>query len=424
MKRIVCLTFSIIVIFFSITVNAEKLPKIFSSSYFLADISNDTVLAEKNSDVTFKPADFSKFMVAYIISETYDYNKPIPVTGDFHFYNSYGNIASISSGVVYTVKQHLSNMLLLYSDASAEILASKYSGNCDAFTNEMNKTAEKLGMKSTVYSSPTGYDEEGVSKTTIRDQFILIKQIYSNDKLMDIFKTVVFELPDENGDLKKMTSRNHLLSKYTYDLYNYSYANGLMTSITDGKISIAATAKKGNTSLLAFAVNCDVDEMNVYRDAINLFEHGFNNFVFKTVCTESEALTQVKAPSTVVGNLVLVSDRQLNVLLPVGFDDKKIKKVFDVPEQISGNIKKGEKLGTASFYYENRFLGKVTLIASKNAKFNIFAHWHSNIFKFNTLPLLFIIVLFLILMLIRNNNLKKKALRKKRKDEIMKKINK
>ena len=122
-------------------------------------------------------------------------NYSLKIINETYTYNVLGEIASVKNGYRLTVLQHLQNTLLLYSDASANELAIAHSGSVEKFTEEMNKKAKELGMENTVFSSPSGYDPEGVSKTTAGDLFLLARYVYKIPEIIDITSTDIFYLP-------------------------------------------------------------------------------------------------------------------------------------------------------------------------------------------------------------------------------------
>ena len=424
MKKLMALFLAGIIVFSNISAFAKPKGKINSSSYILTSVSNGTVLYQKDVDAKINPREFSKMMCALIISEKANFNKVVTFDDVPAFYNDYGNIANVKKGTSFTIKEHLHNMLLLYSDASATVLAKNHSGTSQKFVDKMNKKAKELGMNSTLYVSPSGYDPENKSYTTVSDTAILAREIYKNKDLMDIFSTVLFKLPDHSGALKQYSSRNHLISKYTYDKYNYSVANGLMASPDGDNINLAATASKSNTDLIVIAAGCKNDSsLSIYRDAINLFEYGYNQFYFNTICAEGDALAEVTVPSSSVKSMILSTENSIKALLPYNYDASLITFKVDAPKSISPPVKKGEQVGSVTYYYDGNFLASANLITDKKASFNIFAFLHDNVFNnFNTMPVILVLLVLIVIIQVRHKEAQKKKKRLKKKQELLKKI--
>ncbi|GAA3752707.1 hypothetical protein GCM10022225_41620 [Plantactinospora mayteni] len=80
----------------------------------------------------------------------------------------------VVAGAVFTQRQALQAVLLPSANNMARILAAWDAGSIDAFVAKMNATAEKLGMKDTRYTDPSGLDPGTVS--TAVDQVILARK--------------------------------------------------------------------------------------------------------------------------------------------------------------------------------------------------------------------------------------------------------
>ncbi|WP_203859643.1 D-alanyl-D-alanine carboxypeptidase family protein [Plantactinospora mayteni] len=84
------------------------------------------------------------------------------------------SLVPVVAGAVFTQRQALQAVLLPSANNMARILAAWDAGSIDAFVAKMNATAEKLGMKDTRYTDPSGLDPGTVS--TAVDQVILARK--------------------------------------------------------------------------------------------------------------------------------------------------------------------------------------------------------------------------------------------------------
>ena len=333
----------------------------------------------------------------------------------------YGNIAGYKTGTRVKVRHHLRNMLLLYSDASATELAIAYSGNIKSFTEEMNKKAKELGMNDTVFASPCGYDQTGISKTTVNDLYILAKAVSQNKDIMDVLAMDQFELMFENETTKIFSSRNHLVSRYTYSDYTYSSANGMMVSRTGNTESIIATAEKNGTSLIAIVVNSP-DDFSIYKDAINLFEHGFSNYYPRKICSEGDIIEQVSVPNGKTSSVHLVTDRDVQALLPLGYTKDKITTKATAPKELTAPLTKGQKIGTVDYLYDGKKVATVFLVAENDVKDSPIAYLYNQILSKVNVLLIIAVILFIIFVIHHRNKAMKKKREKRARFEELKKM--
>ena len=402
-------------------VYAKPVKTVFAPTYMLANLDDGAILVQENCLTEVMPGDFSKIMTALLSMEKFALTDLLTFKNELQFTNNYGNIASVKNGYRLTVLQHLQNMLLLYSDASANELAIAHSGSIEKFTENMNKKAKELGMNDTVFSSPSGYDPDGLSKTTAGDLFILARYAYKNKELLDITSTDLFYFPSVSGEGERMfSSRNHLISRYTFSNFTYSAAKGLMSNIGKDGGSFIAVAEKNDRNLAAIVLNSpDNSSMTVYRDVINLFEEGFNRFKMVKIASEDEIVTQVKLKGCWNGVAVLCTDRTVKALVPLDYDASLVTNEITVEEGKWAPVKKGDKLGTIRYFYDGNFVAETNLVAVRNENFNILAILKNTLFtKLNAFFLFILSGIVAAFLYVKYSALEKREKRKKKRREI------
>lgn len=402
-------------------VYAKPVKTVIAPTYMLANLDDGAVLVQENCATEVMPGDFSKIMTAVLALEKFQLTDLLTFKNELQFTNNYGNIASVKNGYRLTVLQHLQNMLLLYSDASANELAIAHSGDIAKFTEAMNKKAQKLGMKNTIFSSPSGYDPQGISKTTAEDLFLLARHVYKNKDIIDITSTDIFYLPSVSGTGDRMfSSRNHLISRYTFSNFTYSAAKGLMSNVGKDSSSFVAVAERNDRNLAAIVLNSpDNNKLTVYRDVINLFEEGFNRFKMVKIASEEEIVTQVKLKGSWNGFAVLCTDRTVKVLVPLDFDKELVTSEIVAKDGKWAPIKKGEKLGTIRYYYDGLFMAETNLVAVKNENFNILAILKNTLFtKLNAFLLFIVLGVLAAFLYVRYTAMVKREKRKNKRKEI------
>jgi len=218
-----------------------------------------------------------------------------------------------------------------------------------------------------------------------------------------------FELMFEDETTKIFSSRNHLISKYTYSDYTYSSANGMMVSRTGNTESIIATAEKNGSSLIAIVVNSP-DDFSIYKDAINLFEHGFKNYYPRKICAEGDIIEQISVPNGKTSSVHLVTDRDVQALLPLGYTKDKITTKATAPKELDAPLTKGQKIGTVDYLYDGKKVATVALVAENDVKDSPIAYLYNQILSKVNVLLIIAVILFIIFVI----HHRKKAMKKKR----------
>ena len=103
------------------------------------------------------------------------------------------SVVAVVAGEQLTERQALQALLLPSANNIAFALARAVSGSTDAFLSEMNAEARRLGMTSTRYTDPSGYDAGTVS--TARDQLLLARAAMRIDAFAEIVSLTSAVLP-------------------------------------------------------------------------------------------------------------------------------------------------------------------------------------------------------------------------------------
>ena len=392
----------------------KNLDAIDAPTYMLVDGMTDSVMLEENCATNIGVNNFAKIMTAILIIEKMNPEQAVQFTEETHsFYNSYGNLSGSKPGMSYTVRQHLQNMIHLYSDASAITLAVAHSGSEKAFVAEMNKKADEIGLRKTNFSSPDGRSDKR-SGTTASDLYKLFKYAMSLPLYQEISGTVLFDLPTASGT-DSFSSRNHLISNYTYGFCTYSSAKSAFVSYSEKGASLIAVAEQGGKLIYGIVLNTPDDSTEVYNDMINLFEHGFNDYRSVVLVKKGAFLKQVPVEGALASHAVLVAAKDVASLLPYDYDAELITVEIEVPNKLKATIEKDKTLGSATYYYDGNELAKCDIVSDKKISFSVFSGIYHLFSRINTwLLLVGIVVVFFVTDSYRKKQKKREELRRKK----------
>ena len=154
-----------------------QIPDIATKEYFIADISNGTILAASDLDKRVPIASLTKLMTAVVASEKINLDSRIWVAAPNFVQSMIPRLSNQASVSVYSLMQVL---LLESSNEAAEVLAGEI-GRAD-FLAAMNAKAIQLGMLDTTFADPSGLDDGNVS--TLADLYTLTKYIQENKRFI------------------------------------------------------------------------------------------------------------------------------------------------------------------------------------------------------------------------------------------------
>lgn len=103
------------------------------------------------------------------------------------------SLIDVRAGERLTERQALAAMLLPSANNVAVLVARQVDGSVANFVDEMNRTAQRLGMSDTTYTDPSGFDERTVS--TARDQLKLARVVAQDTDLAELMATRTYRLP-------------------------------------------------------------------------------------------------------------------------------------------------------------------------------------------------------------------------------------
>ncbi len=150
-----------------------KIPGIEGQSYLVADLKNNAVLAELNSEAKLPIASLTKFMAALVAVEYVNIEKVITITPEMLIPTSRPRL---SAGQKISLYNLLPLLLMESSNEAAEAIG-HYLGPA-YFVSLMNEKAKAIGMNHAHFADASGRSAGNVS--TAQDLFVLAKHLYAN----------------------------------------------------------------------------------------------------------------------------------------------------------------------------------------------------------------------------------------------------
>ncbi|MCL1797164.1 MAG: hypothetical protein FWG24_02410 [Eggerthellaceae bacterium] len=254
-----------------------QVPEVHAQCVCIMDAKTGQVLLEKNADVKEIPAGITKILTCMValekglLTEVVTMPKVAPK----------GNSSGVKPGEQMLLKDMLYGMMLLKSSNDlAEAVALNISGSTTVFVNEMNALAQRIGMKSSHFSSPTGIMHVS-HYASARDIALLVRYALGNSVFRQIFATPTYTCNSSTSG-HTFESNNALIhQKKGYRNRKYESCLGGQAGSTSGRYSFASVARKqGQEHIvvqLAITDNYGTDEGLVYRfvDAVALHEWAF-----------------------------------------------------------------------------------------------------------------------------------------------------
>ncbi len=275
---------------------------------FMIDMQTGAVLLSKEADVQMHPSSMSKLMTVYILFSRLKEGRlklDDTFTVSEKAWRMQGSKTFVPLGGKITVEQLLHGIITQSGNDACIVAAEGVSGSEEAFAQEMNRTAEKLGLKHSHFVNATGWPDPQHQMTS-RDLAILAQRLIADFPEYYEF----FQLREFTYNNIRQANRNRLLG-------NDIGVDGLKTGHTeDGGYGITLSAKHDNRRLI-LVLNGMNSEKQREEEGDRLLRYGFREFENKTLLQKGEKVAEAGVWFGEQATVPLIAGDDVTLTLPV-----------------------------------------------------------------------------------------------------------
>ncbi len=259
-----------LILLFILIMMPLKVKGIYATSAIVMDMDSKRILYSANIHNIRSIASISKVMTAILAIESGKMDNEV-IIGE-EVLAAYGSGIYIKVGEKITLKDLVYGLMLRSGNDAALAIANYVGGSVDNFVSLMNKKAQELVMKDTIFNNPHGLESPKGNYSTAYDMALVTSYAMENKVYRDIVATKNHKVKT-NLNYYDWDNKNKLLTIY-------KYTTGGKTGYTEiAKRTLITTATKGNLNLVTVTLN----DGNDFNDHINLFEDAFNNYQKYTI---------------------------------------------------------------------------------------------------------------------------------------------
>lgn len=244
----------------ALILNLRLQQEITAASYLAVNLSNNSVILEKNADQRHLIASITKLMSAVVAFENIDIDQTITLTEKM--LEPLGYSPSLFLGLNVSAKNLLQASLIQSTNDASESLT--YFLGKGELLDLMNQKAKELNMDNTVFFDAHGLNPANSSTAT--DIAKLLTYIYKNHtEILNITKNNNFWLPDPTGRLLKFKNVNNF--------YNFpEFIGGKTGYLPEAKQTLASLFninKEPVAIILLYSINRQSDTLKIINQLKN-----------------------------------------------------------------------------------------------------------------------------------------------------------
>ena len=288
-RKIICCLISLVILAAILPEKIAAAPEgITAGAYVLMDAETGQVLIEKNMDQQLYPASITKIMTVLLAIENLNPDAVFTVSPEATIidkadYSDSMNI-SLTSGENMRVEDLMYATIIESANDAANCLAEAVSGSVDEFAKVMNERAVQLGAKNTNFVNPHGLPDNN-HVTTAYDMAQITRYAIKNEKFVNIFSTIIYEISPTNkkNEVRTISTGFAMLKRSDPNYYEGIIGGKTGYTVPAGYTGVAA-AKRGETTLIAVVLG-STSGLNRFSDLKALLDYGFNSFVKTPITT-------------------------------------------------------------------------------------------------------------------------------------------
>ena len=316
---------------------------------YLIDVSSGATLYAKNADVRMPPASMAKMMTVEVAFELID-KKQLPLnkmctvrpeTWQKWHGPAAGSTMFLSPNEQVSVENLLHGIVTLSGNDASVVLAECIAGTEQAFTDQMNVLAKKIGLTNSHFGTANGWPDNGVTYVSARDLATLARSEIENHYALykKFYSQPSFTWGKTLGSGQDITqgNRNPILGKVRG-------ADGLKTGHTDeAGYGFTGSADQNGRRLIEVVAGLPSWNARV-QESTRLIEWGFNAWQAKPLFTAGAKVGTAKVQMGGDSEVALIAPRNLAVTVPAGLASGATSMKIRYQGPVAAPVAKGQHI--------------------------------------------------------------------------------
>lgn len=338
-------------------------PTIAAKSWLLLDATSYQIIASQDANLRIEPASLTKIMTAYLVfsalkDKKLDINAKVTVSTRAWKVDASSSKMFIDPATPVSIGDLLFGLIVQSGNDASVALAEAVAGSEDAFVVQMNREAERMGLKSTRYGNSHGLPS-AENYSTAQDLSILAAHLITDHP--DFYKTYY---STKSFTYNKITqpNRNRLL-------WLDPTVDGMKTGHTEaaGYCLISSAIRPNGTGqrrLISVVTGTSSDQVRA-QESLKLLNWGFLNFDTVKLYEKGQAIATPEIWKGTQAQIKIGFNRDLYVTLPKGAA-AKLKPSLERKDPLVAPIVLNSKLGTMKMMLDGKTIAEFPVLALEN----------------------------------------------------------
>jgi len=330
-----------------------SMPAVAAKSYLLLDFHSQQALASRNPGARVEPASLTKLMTAYLTFAALKQKQIQPtqtVAVSERAWKAEGSRMFIEPRKPVTVDELMRGMIVQSGNDACIALAELIAGSEQTFAQQMNREAQRLGMKNTHFVNSTGlpnpqhystaYDLALLARAVIRD----FPEYY-----------LLYSTKEYRYNNITQANRNRLL-------WSDPTVDGMKTGYTENAgYCLITSARRGERRLLSVVLGA-ASEAARAAESQKLLNYGFQFYDSVKLYEKSRPVASLRVWKGSGNNVNVGFVGDLYVSPPKGQADK-LKAVLESQQPLFAPIGVGQRIGTMKLTLDGKPYAEFPVVA-------------------------------------------------------------
>ena len=328
-------------------------PAIAAKSYLLLDFHSQQALVSHNPGERVEPASLTKLMTAYLTFAALKQKQIRPtqtVPVSERAWKTEGSRMFIEPRKPVTVDELMRGMIVQSGNDACIALAELIAGSEETFAQQMNREAQRLGMKNTNFVNSTGLPNPQ-HYSTARDLALLASAVIRDfPEFYPLYSTKEYRYNNIT-----QANRNRLL-------WSDPTVDGIKTGYTENAAyCLITSARRGERRLLSVVLGT-ASETARATESQKLLNYGFQFYDSVKLYEKSQPVASLRVWKG-GGNSVKVGFLNDFYVSPLKGQADKLKAVLESQQPLFAPIDVGQKIGTMKLALDGKPYAEVPVVA-------------------------------------------------------------